>query len=626
MDMFYFKTKPNRWFDYLFPGSQQLDDNCHSLSQTKEISIQAKKCFMIVFSIGFFLGSFIMPVWTHNVESAQVIANVLNYSSDNPMYIGHSGLYSLLIQIPALLLHIGCSEWFLCVLFSGIQCALAFSSVSLVTFIFSRNFFISLLMPLLLLHLSHHQPFWPDNYYAVFHGHAYPLLFPLNTSLYGLIGICIVVLIFCFSSLGWFRSAAFMAGLFPSIHPTLALASWIGLSLCITEIIEHHCFRKVIKFFFIGLLIFGISALSHVIISGPSPPIEPEIKECLAHASVSDHHSLNSHFSTSIKAIQFFEPDMYILVLFFILIHSTWLNYSMIIFIKTLSIVIMVATLYVSFGLIFPDTINVYPINALMIPRWLNLSSLVFPCILTGLLTYVFQIQRQQKVFWILVIYFLLILSGNLKGVTVMSSLNTIHQSISIMELMSAGFIMLMVFVCLTAIIKKKANETRSMPAKLNNRSVQVLCYVIMISFVLIDCLWIKIYKHSLTKDAEQMIEQLKTGHGVILTTAPFWKLAPLQLRTNRELLADLSQSNGIYYVPHCISKAKETLQKIFHMDLCSSFNDPEKITKVLESRSYEDWQIIAAQYKVTNILTPGSMRLNLPICFQNRSYRLYCL
>jgi hypothetical protein len=145
MDMFYFKTKPNRWFDYLFPGSQQLDDNCHSLSQTKEISIQAKKCFMIVFSIGFFLGSFIMPVWTHNVESAQVIANVLNYSSDNPMYIGHSGLYSLLIQIPALLLHIGCSEWFfMCFIFRHSMCFSVFFSQSCDIHFFPQFFHITI--------------------------------------------------------------------------------------------------------------------------------------------------------------------------------------------------------------------------------------------------------------------------------------------------------------------------------------------------------------------------------------------------------------------------------------------------------------------------------------------------
>jgi len=592
------------------------------------LSVQAKKCFIFAFIFGFLLGAFILPVWTHNVESAQVLANVLHYSKENPMNIGHRGLYSLLIQIPSVLLSIGFSEWSLCVFFSGFQCAIAFSAVSLLTFIFSHHLYFSLSLPALLLHLSLKQPFWPSNYLAVFHGHAYPLLFPLNTSLYGLIGICCVIIIFCFFSLEWYRSGAFMAGLFPAIHPTLALACWLGLISHIQDIKKNNRFCLVFKFFLGGLIIFGISAVAHFIISRPyTTKITPDTFQCLSQALVSDHQSLHSHLVSFTDGLQFFEPDIYLLIIFFAIIRSSFLTRSMFFFISAMSVVMMIGSIYVPVSLIFPKWLNSFPLNVLMIPRWLNISSVAFPCILTGILVFFGIIHKNTKVFWVTIIYFVLILSGKIKGITISASLNAYYHSIPTIDLLATGWILLLVLTCISLLIfKKKYGEIQLFSFDETKHTLKTILCIMVLGMIVIDSLWIRMYKHSLSKEDEMIINELKNYQGVLLTTAPFWTLAPLQLRSNRELLVDLSQLNGIYYAPQSIPKAREALQDIFHMDLCHPDYKPGNIADVLESKSFKEWQRIALKYKITNILTPGSLILNIPLCFQNKRYRLYCL
>ena len=595
----------------------------------KQLKDLAKKSFLIAFSFGFFLGSVVMPVWTHNLESAQIIANLMNYPDDNPMNIAHRGLYSLIIQIPAFLLYVGISEWTLCVLFSGIQCGIAFSTVSLITLIFSRNLLFSLTLPIILLHLSKIQPFWPDNYYAVFHGHYYPVLYPLNTSLYGLLGTCGVLLIFCLLSLGFLRSAFFFSGLFPAIHPTLAMACWIGLAVSIFSFFNKRLIYLVLKYFLTGFLIFVISALIHYFFSGAVKiKLSPEIQQCMNQAIVSDHKLLSSHFSSFISVLKFFEPDIYLLIICFILFRTKSYNTSILRFITPLSFVIMLCSLYVPISFVFPEIINIYPINALMIHRWLNLSSFAIPCILTGLLIYNGISLKQKLSFWVILIYIIFVITGNIKGVTITSSFYAFNYSRPLFKTISAGWPFFMFIVCLICLISKKKSANNPLSFLNNNLSqyMKIALFLVVILSGIIDSLWIRSNKNEISKDAREVIDKLKKGRGMILATDPFWELAPIQLRTNRELLVDISQSNGIYYVPQSIPKGQEILQEVFQVDLCDPDKNTKKISDVLESRPFKEWQTIASKYNIVEILTPGSLHLNLPVCYQNKTYKLYCL
>ncbi|ETR73407.1 MAG: hypothetical protein OMM_00983 [Candidatus Magnetoglobus multicellularis str. Araruama] len=591
-----------------------------------KVLINMQKCLIIAFCFGFFLGSVIMPVWTHNVESAQVIANEMNYPVENPMNIGHRGLYSLIIQIPALLLSTGFSEWTLCIIFSGIQCGIAFSTVSLITLIFSRHLLFSLAFPILLLHLSTIQPFWPDNYYTVFHGHFYPVLYPLNTSLYGLLGLCGVLLIFCFLSFGWIRTTFFLAGLYPSIHPTLALAAWIGLAASICFVVNKNSIVLIFKYFSAGFLLFGLSAVIHYLLSGPvKTELSPEMYQCISVAHVSDHLLHRSNFLSSISVLQFFEPDIYLLLIFFTLLKTKLFTPSIIRFITSLSSIIMIGCLYILFSFAWPELVTIYPINALMIHRWLNLSSIAVPCVISGLLIYHGLILNHKLSVWIIIIYIGLVISGHMTGITITSSFHSFDSSKPLLNKIGIGWPLLMVIVCLTnLILKKKAGDNHRIFNRNPSQYIQMALFVMIIGHGLIDSVWIRNYKNTLSLDARNVIDKLKKGQGILLTTEPFWELAPIQLRTNREMLLDLSQANGIHYVPQAIPSAQAIFQTVFQMDFCTPDRNSKKLLHVLESRSFQEWQTIALQYNITQILTSGSLHLNLPVCYQNKSYRIY--
>ncbi|MBF0449295.1 MAG: hypothetical protein HQK75_01185 [Candidatus Magnetomorum sp.] len=569
-----------------------------------------------------------MPVWTHNVESAQVLANVMHYPDENPMNIGHRGLYSLFIQIPALFLMMGIPEWSLCILFSGLQCAIAFSAVSLIAFIFSRHLIFSLTFPVLLLHLSICQKFWPNNYMAVFHGHGYPMLFPLNTSLYGIIGIFSVLLIFCFFSLGWNRSSAFCVGLLPSIHPTLAIACWIGMGTCVGCLVQDKKFRSFLNSFLVGFCFFGISALIHFLFSGTNDiKLPADIHQCISQTFVSDHHALTDHFSSSMDGLKFFEPEIYVLILFFFLTRIQSLPAFLFRFIIPLTTVILVCTLYVPVALFFPQIAHSYPMDAMMIPRWLNLSSIAYPCIASGILIYHSLISGRRWCLWIVSGFIFLIVSGNISGITISSSLAAFHRSSSFFKVILSGWPLLMFLTCLTILIFNEfPTEVKSSETFLNQFHMKMILIFILVGLSVIDSLWIRNYKHVIPQDAEVLIQALKKDHGVLLTTSPFWELSPIQLKTHREILLDLSQLNGMYYLPQTIPAVRDIFQTIFHVDLCEPGESLSQITTFLEERSFQDWQIIASKYGLTGILTPRTLQLKLPICFQNKTYAVYCL
>ena len=59
---------------------------------------------------GFRIGLVGFPTWHICVETAQVVAGLVRYPAENPFYIYHTKLWSLVIQICAVLLKAGLSE------------------------------------------------------------------------------------------------------------------------------------------------------------------------------------------------------------------------------------------------------------------------------------------------------------------------------------------------------------------------------------------------------------------------------------------------------------------------------------------------------------------------------------
>ena len=71
-------------------------------------------------AIGFFLGAIRHPQWQDALEPAQVLAGLVRYPPQNPVYVYSMGVWTFVHQALAVLLRLGWSEQQLAILVSGV--------------------------------------------------------------------------------------------------------------------------------------------------------------------------------------------------------------------------------------------------------------------------------------------------------------------------------------------------------------------------------------------------------------------------------------------------------------------------------------------------------------------------
>ena len=168
--------------------------------------------------MGFLVGVFVRPAWTHNLLGAQILSGIVPYSSDSVMPALYGTPHSILIELAAVLLRLGVAEWTISLFFSGLQAALGCAALAMLTFAFSRSITTSFLVPVLLLRFGEATLMWPAEYIAVFHGHLYPNIFPVSPAIFGEMGMFLGILALAFLGLGKLRIAGVLLGLLPAVH------------------------------------------------------------------------------------------------------------------------------------------------------------------------------------------------------------------------------------------------------------------------------------------------------------------------------------------------------------------------------------------------------------------------
>ena len=200
------------------PHEPQSDANLHDVWM---VMLFAGLC-------GLYFG--LTTTWQIAVESAQVLAGIVKYPSDNPFYMYHVKSWTLLHQIPALLLTAGISERVVSHLLGCTAAVLSFESLALCALTFSRNRFVACGVPLICLATN------------CFHdcGAVYPIRMLANVywTTYGVTGTYYVLLVWSLWGVGLLRPAAFLCGLAPAVHP--ALGAW-----CIATVVGALAWDRV---------------------------------------------------------------------------------------------------------------------------------------------------------------------------------------------------------------------------------------------------------------------------------------------------------------------------------------------------------------------------------------------
>ena len=158
--------------------------------------------------------------WQVVVETAQVLAGLVSYPPDNPFFIYHVKVWSILHQISALLLRLGVTEAALSWVISGLLGMLSFQGLALVIYALGRDALVAI-GAVFLIYVSR----------ASEYGVVYPIWLAGTMHTYGVFGLGWCVVALGLLGTGWIRSGAVVLGLSPAVHPSIGI--WFGAVVAI---------------------------------------------------------------------------------------------------------------------------------------------------------------------------------------------------------------------------------------------------------------------------------------------------------------------------------------------------------------------------------------------------------
>ena len=216
-------------------------------------SAQARPLWVLVISglVGFRIGLVGFPTWHICVETAQVVAGLVRYPAENPFYIYHTKLWSLVIQACAVLLKAGISEITLSLALSGLLGMISFQALAMVTYAISRDALVAIAASLVVFVSG-----------VTDYGPIYPIWLVGTHHSYGAIGLSTFVLALGLIASGYLRLGAFLLGVGPAVHPSVGV--WVG-SIAVAGFAwtfagQRAQLRPAVKCFLAGCAITLLSA------------------------------------------------------------------------------------------------------------------------------------------------------------------------------------------------------------------------------------------------------------------------------------------------------------------------------------------------------------------------------
>jgi hypothetical protein len=325
--------------------------------------------------IGVFLGA--ACGWQVAVESAQVVAGVVDYPPENPFFLYHQKTWTLLHQATAFALWLGLPDRTASVFLGGLVGALSFSGLSLGTFVLCRRPWISVALPMAALMSNACKE----------NGGIYPvrLLSDNPWVLYGAMGASLTLVVWALLAARWRRCGAFLLGLAPAVHPLVG--GWclaVGLAALVWNW-KHEAAgaRRTIFWFLGGLACTAASLCLHLYLTRHFPHLAPE--EAARYVQ-----TFADHWDSHRKSFPLFDRTVVPAALFTMALCGTWLlgvgrpadggtrfYLSALLLSSFFSLALCVATLWQGW---LPARLVM-----LMPGRFINLVGLAFPGLLVGL-------------------------------------------------------------------------------------------------------------------------------------------------------------------------------------------------------------------------------------------------
>lgn len=537
--------------------------------------------------------------WQAIVEPAQVLAGTVEYPPDNPYYHRHLQAWSLTSQLSAALLASGISEEAVSIAVSGLLGAAYSAAAALVAFALCRNFWLALVASVCVYYL-----FGQDMPY----NSAYQIVLVGTVHSNGVLGQQMALLCVGLAGLGRPRLAGFCCAVAPAVHVTWGL--WAigvtGLALAW----ERPPLRRFLKEWGPGLVAGGIVTAAslgwQIWLARDVPAISAEEKTRYLRALLAmwDYHRS--------RRVLPFEPGM-LLTAASVLFSAGWLFRFRDSLSKDaarlLRIFVITGALSYALAAVAPwlPEIVVRAIPA----RFITLSLLALPALLLGVL----GIAAGDAGCRLLLAFHLFYLAGHrlvMPGV-----------AWNVNETLTVG--------ALGAVL---CFANRAAPAIRRLRpwlaAACAAAFAIMATGVLRQSAQDGEFA-TIPGPRDEAIQSASQGSGMLIVAAD---LPLMQLKTRRPVLFFGWMLDDIVYFPNLAPASNRILQRVYEVDLL----DPEQGRGSLhrgtlapnagpwERRSRQEWLEIGREYGATQVVTPRSWRLDLPVLAQSERYTLYAI
>jgi hypothetical protein len=533
--------------------------------------------------------------WQDPIESAQVIAGLVAYPPDNPFYIMHTKGWSLLNQLSAGVLYLHGSDFTVNFLLAGLAGATSFAGVTLIVQAISRNPLVALATPLFMYSAS---LLGPSNGYAI--------AFLGLPATYGILGLSTMLLTIGLLGCGHARAGALLVGLAPAIHVTFGAYSLLVVATTVVLTYRHlrASTQKVVIFFLLGT---GITVMSlggqYYLAPSALPHLDSALMQSYLDAFINnyDYHRHAGRWSSPAVLLAIATA-----ILAALAIRRANVSGGARLVLYSIAVSVPIALLIV----LTANNVTPWYVLKISIPwRFINYSTVCLiplcfsllaadylpaPRLRAGLLTTIMgtcflwriaQLPYENGTYFIVLVLLFLIVCLRLPD---------LPKATCAWFYRGQQFILVSLIIVLTMRqvvpdIFPRALSLQTARKELQHRSTTVIFRI------------------------------ASSRPGLLLTAGGMHQI---QLVTQRPVVIDGGGLDMFPYIPETGKTFNNILTKIYGADLFVTPSEDDRNKGSLtfshmslwEKRSLEEWQNIQREFGVTDILTPASWHLNLPL------------
>ena len=599
---------------------------------------------------------------THQVavETAQVLAGLVDYPLRNSFHVYHLKLWNLSSQLLALLLQLGVPERALSLALSGGLGALSFQALALCTLAVSRYRWLALVLPPWILAVRAYDL---GVNYDVF------LLGFRNT--YGVVGTSYGLFVLALLGLGRWRAGLFLLGLAPAVHPSVG--AWCGgvaiLAFVLGGAEARACLREHARFLAAGAALTLVSLGAQLWIARSIDLSVTAANERAVRAFV---RSWDWHR----RPVQLFHPVL-LLTLGFLVVALGWLRLPRLRgdlppparwLLRALTISGVLALAFCVLAL-WQVQLPLRLVIA-MPARYVNLTSLALAPVLVGLVgryaatsgaflllaiavagaaLQPFDPQPAWLVLAMLLAVIVLLLLRIARPELASSSqrpgpLTTAAASLAIAIFAATAVVRLhpdpALLLGLLAVAGGLAVALDPPPrlfawlggtARVRSAAAAVAFVATLGCVARVDVAWGSPLDWLKDRGNSFFFAQVAAGKGIILTAGD---LGLVQLRTRRPILLDGSGLDGLPYAPESAPRVVKILYEVYGENLYEPSRDirelrpgallPDSGQWLWQGRSSADWVDLSRRIGFHEILTPADWKLALPRVAEGEGLILY--